>query len=225
MTPTFAAQVVLLNVGGTQFVTTVRTLMAVPGCFFTKMLARFANDIKTQARPSLFVDRSPKVLCLATLLHMATISHPQLFEYVLAYLRHVGLDASSTLRFSKHLPEDKPLMHMLMAEAHFFELPDFAAQIVQALLRTPELEVMQYTSVFSETGFHDTSADTLLQQKQEATLAAFNSALSMQQRAGWAVYSVKPAVFVQDRADGASMRNLVYHALLRRSVDSAARGW
>lgn len=150
----------------------------------------------------------------------------QLFEHVLAYLRHVGLATSSpALQFEKQLPDDKPLLHRLLAEAHFFELPDFATQLVHALLRKPEPELMQYTSVFSETGFHDTGSDSLLQHKQEATLAAFNAALSMQQRAGWEVQSVQPTVFVQDRADGASMRNLVYHAVLKHSAHTNTRGW
>lgn len=67
----------LLNVGGTQFTTTVKTLMAVPNSFFTKMLGRFANDVKTQARLSLFVDRSPQVRVVLCVLgkrnHLAVV--------------------------------------------------------------------------------------------------------------------------------------------------------
>lgn len=145
---------------------------------------------------------------------------------MLAYLRHVDLNASSTLQFYNQLPKDRTILHKLVADAQFFELPDLASQAAQALLRSPETELLQYTSVFSETGFHAIGAETMLQQKQEATLAAFNSAVCMQQRAGWEVHSVKPAVFVQDGADGVSMRNLVYHALLKRSVHATmSRGW
>lgn len=54
-------QLVQLNVGGTSFTTTVRTLMAVPGSFFTKMLQRFSSEVESHTRPTLFVDRSPQV--------------------------------------------------------------------------------------------------------------------------------------------------------------------
>lgn len=54
--------------------TTVRTLTSVPNSFFTKMLGRFANEVKTHARPLLFVDRSPQVL-LYLFHHFCTTRH------------------------------------------------------------------------------------------------------------------------------------------------------
>lgn len=106
---------------------------------------------------------------------------------------------------------------MLLSEAHFFELPDLVAHVVHALLHPPETESVQYASVFSETGYWDTDGAQVLQKKQEATLAAFNAALTMQQRAGWQVDMVQPTVFAHESKDGKSLRNLAYHALLKRN--------
>lgn len=191
---------------------TISRHMHGPRCLWT-VLRRYLH---------MTIEQCPRMICC----NHTTLSYDtQLFEHVLGYLRNISLTNAPALQFHKQLPDDKQLLHMLLAEAHFFEMPDLAAQIVHALVRVPEAEVLQYTSVFSETGFHDTGAETQLQQKQEATLAAFNAALAMQQRAGWDVHSVQPDVFVQERADGTSTRNLVYHAVLKRSVSAAARGW
>ncbi len=106
---------------------------------------------------------------------------------------------------------------MLLSEARFYQLPDLVTNVVHALLHPAESDSMQYSSVFSETGYWDSADVRVLQQKQESTLGTFNAALAMQQRAGWQVESVQPTVFAHESNDGKSMRSLAYHALLKRS--------
>jgi len=95
---------IILNVGGTQFSTTLATLRSENGTFFEKM---FRNNSTTtcSADGTFFIDRNPRT-----------------FEYILDYIRSGEMVVESA---------DKNLRSQLLEDAEFFELSDALKEYLQ----------------------------------------------------------------------------------------------
>jgi len=95
---------IVLNVGGTQFSTTLATLRSENGTFFEKM---FRNNSTTtcSADGTFFIDRNPET-----------------FEYILDYIRTGEMVVESA---------DKNLRSQLLGDAEFFELSDALKEYLQ----------------------------------------------------------------------------------------------
>jgi len=95
---------IILNVGGTQFSTTLATLRSENGTFFEKM---FRNNATTTCSSdgTFFIDRDPKT-----------------FEYILDYIRTGEMVLESA---------DRKLRSQLLKDAEFFELSDALKEYLQ----------------------------------------------------------------------------------------------
>ena len=105
----WARKIVVLNVGGKQFSTTLATLASVEGSYFWKL----AQKVKLSSTGDFFLDRNG-----------------DMFPYVLDYLRcqRYGEDFTSS-----GMPEDAKSLKLLKREAVFYRLAQLDAAIDQAL--------------------------------------------------------------------------------------------
>eukprot|EP00199_Chlamydomonas_sp_CCMP681_P000744 CAMPEP_0119104806 /NCGR_PEP_ID=MMETSP1180-20130426/2926_1 /TAXON_ID=3052 ORGANISM="Chlamydomonas cf sp, Strain CCMP681" /NCGR_SAMPLE_ID=MMETSP1180 /ASSEMBLY_ACC=CAM_ASM_000741 /LENGTH=502 /DNA_ID=CAMNT_0007089655 /DNA_START=10 /DNA_END=1518 /DNA_ORIENTATION=- len=190
-----------LNVGGTQYTTTVATLLSVPGSRFWELLGATggpgADPPVQTASGELFLDRNGQV-----------------FHYVLEYLRGMANGEP----FSP-LPSEATELTSLAREADYYGLPGLVG-LIQNQSISPEPGTRSvYDSVYLETGFLSIEGASLkdMEHRKTVVMQQMNHVLHSKALDGFLVASCNCGVNHQHQ-DGGMLHNLYYHVLLRRSV-------
>lgn len=148
-------KVVILNVGGKTFSTTLSTLAAVEGSYFHKL----AQKALTSTAGEFFLDRSG-----------------ELFNHVLDYLRchKYGEDPGHAL------PEDVTSLRLLLREASFYRLAGLEQAIARAL---PAAAAAACDALYIQTGFVHEGDELVMAHKD--MLGRLNSELGAKAQQGF----------------------------------------